>query len=120
MGVSLLADLLFALCYAAPSDLDKSSGRELCWEVCSSVVCAILAGGTVNGEVARFCLRSVGVEMPAQQDERPTFFHHIFLVRSSQTPNRNPARILRGCIIKHGPVSRDGTLRRRKVVLGAL
>src|SRR5208282_4172707 len=61
----------------------------------------------VVGEIAglspsRTLLR-VGAEMPAQRDERPAFFHHIFLVRSSQTPCRNPARILRECIIKNGP-----------------
>jgi hypothetical protein len=61
-------------------------------------------GGSSFAHFAKGIVRTTG-------RTRPAFFHHISLVPPSQTPNRNPAKILRECSIdKCARLPGDATL----------
>src|SRR6266849_219092 len=57
---------------------------------------------TVGEDFVSGTRRRVATVPPdTNQNSAPAFFHHIFLVRPSQTPNRNPAIIPRQCSIEN-------------------
>src|SRR6266849_8373611 len=57
---------------------------------------------TVGEDFVSGTRRRVATVPPdTNQNSAPAFFHHIFLVRPSQTPNLNPAIIPRQCSIEN-------------------